>query len=312
MAKEQTIIRMKHGRTSPYLVISRNTAQDSQLSFAARGMLFYLLSKPDDWELKKYDLMREGDCGIDKINSLIKELRAKRYLAIQRVKGDGGKFTGVCWVVYEIPYDEGEVEDDPQPEPDNDPQPQGDQEPEKLQVGDAVDGDHHPMKNPSHGKPITRPTHDVENPLQHNKDIKQNTEQPPVKEEITVPEVVRPNIFKLYEDLCGMIRGGLIVDELKDIEKTYAGDWVVDAFKEATLQNIRKLAYVKAILQRWSIEGKSSPRAMKPIPAPSPPTRHPAPQIEELNSDWTPEALERASRLMREAKAKLTAGSATS
>ncbi len=125
----------------------------------------------------------------------------------------------------------------------------------------------------------------------------------------TVPAVVRPNIFKLYEDLCGMIRGGLIVDELKDLQETYPEDWILAAFKEATLQNIRKLAYVKGILQRWKVEGKNAPRPDKPAPNPSPPLRAVAPKPEELNSDWTPEALADATRKMREAKAWIAGGS---
>src|SRR5258707_13097107 len=47
-AKIPRIIRASR-KNQPYVMISRTTAQDSTLSWAARGVLAYLLSKPDDW-----------------------------------------------------------------------------------------------------------------------------------------------------------------------------------------------------------------------------------------------------------------------
>jgi hypothetical protein len=44
-----SIIRVEHDRNKPYFVMSRALAEDSNLSFAARGMMAYLLAKPDNW-----------------------------------------------------------------------------------------------------------------------------------------------------------------------------------------------------------------------------------------------------------------------
>ena len=62
------------------------------------------------------------------------------------------------------------------------------------------------------------------------------------------------NIFILYENLCGSINPSL-VEELKDAEKQYPADHIVYAFKQATDNNVRKWAYVKAILQSAEKEG---------------------------------------------------------
>ena len=65
-----------------------------------------------------------------------------------------------------------------------------------------------------------------------------------------------PNIFTLYEDNIGMLTP-MIADELRDAEKMYPESWIRDAIKEAVKQGKRKWSVVSAILQRWSVEGKS-------------------------------------------------------
>jgi DnaD/phage-associated family protein len=66
--------------------------------------------------------------------------------------------------------------------------------------------------------------------------------------------VERPNIFKLYEENVGPLTP-LIADALKDAEKTYPPEWVVEALEIAVLKNKRNWKYVEAILRRWKEEG---------------------------------------------------------
>jgi hypothetical protein len=72
--------RAKHGTDNPYCPIARATLQDKKLSWAARGVLGYLLSKPDDWEVAVPDLLKNGDLGRDGIRAVLKELSAAGYL----------------------------------------------------------------------------------------------------------------------------------------------------------------------------------------------------------------------------------------
>ena len=58
MTKE-TIIRRQKGSESPFFATARRTAQDARHSFEARGVLGYILSKPDDWKVKIEDLRRD-------------------------------------------------------------------------------------------------------------------------------------------------------------------------------------------------------------------------------------------------------------
>ena len=66
----------------------------------------------------------------------------------------------------------------------------------------------------------------------------------------------RPNIFVLYEQNIGMLQP-LIVEELKDAEKTYPMEWIEEAFQISVERNARHWRYVRAVLERWAREGKT-------------------------------------------------------
>jgi DNA replication protein len=64
------------------------------------------------------------------------------------------------------------------------------------------------------------------------------------------------DIFALYEQNIGMLTP-MIADELREAEKLYPQDWIVDAIKEAVNQNKRKWSYISVILESWSTEGRT-------------------------------------------------------
>ncbi len=66
---------------------------------------------------------------------------------------------------------------------------------------------------------------------------------------------VRPNIFTLYEQNIGLLQP-IIVDELREAERTYPPDWIEEAFHIAAQHNVRNWKYVRAILERWAREGR--------------------------------------------------------
>lgn len=66
----------------------------------------------------------------------------------------------------------------------------------------------------------------------------------------------RPNIFTLYEQNIGLLTP-LIAEELREAEREYPAEWIEDAFREAVALNKRSWKYIRAILERWSTEGKA-------------------------------------------------------
>jgi DnaD/phage-associated family protein len=71
--------------------------------------------------------------------------------------------------------------------------------------------------------------------------------------------VQRPNIFVLYEQNVGVLTP-LLADQLRDMEKSYAPEWIVDAFEIAISRNKRNLRYIQSILKRWETEGRDGDR----------------------------------------------------
>jgi DNA replication protein len=65
----------------------------------------------------------------------------------------------------------------------------------------------------------------------------------------------RLNIFTLYEQNIGMLTP-LIADELRQAEKEYPAEWIEDAFREAVSLNKRSWKYIRAILERWRVDGR--------------------------------------------------------
>jgi len=68
-------------------------------------------------------------------------------------------------------------------------------------------------------------------------------------------KVQRPNIFILYEQNIGTLTP-LIADQLRDLEKSYAPEWISEAFDISVAANKRALRYISAILKRGEVEGK--------------------------------------------------------
>lgn len=91
-----TIKRAPHDKDNPYKMIRQATLEDSRLSWEARGMVGYLLMKPDDWEITIPDLVREGKCGRDKTYRIVGELVQLGYLERVDVR-DGGKFSDTTY-----------------------------------------------------------------------------------------------------------------------------------------------------------------------------------------------------------------------
>ena len=68
------------------------------------------------------------------------------------------------------------------------------------------------------------------------------------------------SIYSVYEDAIGPILPALI-DELAEAEGLYPSEWLHDAFQEAAALNKRSWRYVRAILERWMVEGRDDDEA---------------------------------------------------
>lgn len=77
--------------------------KDVTLSAKAKGILLYLLSLPDDWDLHINELVTHFTDGKDGIRSGMKELMDNGYLFCIQKNDETGKFTGNDYVIMEDP-----------------------------------------------------------------------------------------------------------------------------------------------------------------------------------------------------------------
>jgi hypothetical protein len=84
-------------RTDPYARIDNRVLNDKRLSYRARGILAYLLSKPNDWEVQADDIVRRGKEGRDAVRAAFRELRDCGYAQLITTQ------QGRRWIIYETP-----------------------------------------------------------------------------------------------------------------------------------------------------------------------------------------------------------------
>ena len=102
----QTIIRVqKNDKADPFARIDKIPLNDPRLSYKAKGILAYVLSKPDGWEVNITDLNNHAADGEKSIRSGILELINNKYCQRRKLIDKNTKRI-IKWVLvfYERPY----------------------------------------------------------------------------------------------------------------------------------------------------------------------------------------------------------------
>lgn len=97
---ESGIIRVEHDSEHPYKTINTSFANDERLSWGARGILTYLLSKPNDWVMTVKDLINQSPAGRDAVYGMLRNLEDCGYLRRVRSRRPDGTFE-YATVIYE-------------------------------------------------------------------------------------------------------------------------------------------------------------------------------------------------------------------
>ncbi len=98
-----SIIRVKKDKNNPYLIMNKTGLNDKRLSLAAKGLLCYLLSKPDDWYIHTKDIIANNSNGRDSVYSAINELVKFGYMYKHQFRSGNGAFHSYNYLVYERP-----------------------------------------------------------------------------------------------------------------------------------------------------------------------------------------------------------------
>jgi hypothetical protein len=90
-------------RSERYAIVPNAVADDDRLSFEARGMLLYLLAKPNNWQVSIHNLRRAGNIGRDKVYRILNELIGAGYITRRAERNPDGSIAAHEYVVYDDP-----------------------------------------------------------------------------------------------------------------------------------------------------------------------------------------------------------------
>lgn len=100
------IFRVRKDKENPYVMLSKKIIDDNRLSWQAKGILIYLISKPDNWTVYEADIIASATNGRDSVKKAIKELEEFGYLRKEKKRDEKGKFIGWEYYVFENPQDD--------------------------------------------------------------------------------------------------------------------------------------------------------------------------------------------------------------
>jgi len=95
------IIKVKK-KSDHFLIVKKNCIEDKKISWQARGLHTYLMSKPDDWEIIIKHLIKEGPSGKDAVYAMLKELKNAGYIIVNKLTDPNTKrFSGNSYEIFD-------------------------------------------------------------------------------------------------------------------------------------------------------------------------------------------------------------------
>ena len=97
------LITLRKKKASKFYAVDLRIIENESLSWAAKGVWTYLISRPEGWKVNRADLLSRGKEKDSALRTIIKELESVGLLKIERLQAKAGKFAPTVWVVSEEP-----------------------------------------------------------------------------------------------------------------------------------------------------------------------------------------------------------------
>jgi hypothetical protein len=94
---------IKRRVTRGFVQIANEVVRDRNLALDEHGLLHYLLSLPDDWEVNLRHLEKYWSIGRDKRRRLFRALRKTGWARLERIETEDGTFLGQRWIIGDEP-----------------------------------------------------------------------------------------------------------------------------------------------------------------------------------------------------------------
>lgn len=113
--KSKSIIRSVKDKSHPFVIIDKTVFEEKSLSYKAKGLMGYILSKPDNWTIRMKDLIKQSTDGRDSVYSAFNELKKAGYIELIEHRNERNQIAGYEYIVHENPGFKSEPEDKTQP-----------------------------------------------------------------------------------------------------------------------------------------------------------------------------------------------------
>ncbi|ATH60697.1 MULTISPECIES: DnaD domain protein [Staphylococcus] len=205
-----------------FVTVHKNFIHDPNISWKAKGILLYLLSRPDDWQVYEKELEKHSLDGRDSLKNGIKELETTGYIVRTRKRDDKGRLREYEYSVYEQPTQNGLSNVG------------------LSNVGKTNTG----LSNV--GKPVPTNNDFTNNELTNNNNTDNDSSS------------TQPSPFDFYqENGFGMLKP-YVAEQINywidDFEEN-GNEIVNEAMKEAVNNNVTNWNYVNTILKAWYNDG---------------------------------------------------------
>ena len=229
-----TIYRTIKNSENPFVMIDSRPVGNPKLSFKAKGILTYLMSRPDGWEVSVADLVKRSTDGEASVRAGLKELKDAGHMRYTTSRNQG-RITGWLIEVYEVPNAEF--------------------------MNTSPDGDFlHVEKQDVENLHVENQTQVLK--TLSNKELNNNVSgQKPSCPIMAALEENKIDYKKRYAMLGDMI------DEWKAV---HADEWIIKAIKMSAGNSIN---YADGILRRWETDGYPAARKSPPKQTPPRPIR---------------------------------------
>ena len=222
-----------------FVTIHKGFITDDRLSAKAKGILLYLLSRPDDWQIYTSEVVKHMSDGQKSINSGINELIKVGYVERSRKRKDNGDFNGYDYIVYEKSKNIREM-------------PFG--ENAKRENAKRINAKR------ENAKGQTTNINNTYKDLTNNYDTEINSSSSANTTKQQPPSHSYSNVFNFYQENGFGILQPFVVDQIENWIDDFSGNEhiVIEALKEAATNNVCKWSYANSILKSWYQDGIKS------------------------------------------------------
>lgn len=208
-----------------FTLIRNKLITDKSLSWEARGLVIYLLSKPETWIVMKRDLVEASPAAGKKTSSILKELETSGYIKRNKFRNKKGQWEWHTWV-YDIP----------QPLPIL----------PKRGDGETI------LPKTTHGEPIPGNGANIV-----STELKK-TEPEKKEKELKTDDDDAGKVFTMFENNIQLLTP-ILADNIKaELEEVPSSEWITDAITIAVENNARNWNYIQSILDSWKKHGKGN------------------------------------------------------